>query len=176
MLEPLTTMPTPRASRRTRGLTLLETMVALAVLAILAGLAVPSFGGMLARQRLKVAADDLAMDLAELRFESTRRGVPLHLQASPGADWCYALATTPGCDCRVPQSCQLKTVRAREHPGVALTQAQDLRFEPPTTVDTVGGSALLQGQDGTQLRVGLSPLGRPSVCAPQAPVPGYARC
>lgn len=168
--------PTLRSLRRARGLTLLETMVALAVLAILAGLAVPSFGGMLARQRLKIAADDLAMDLAELRFESTRRGVALHLQASPGTDWCYALATAPGCDCRVPQSCQLKTVRAREHPGVALTQAQDLRFEPTTAAATYGGGALLQGRDGTQLRVGVSPLGRPSVCAPQAPVPGYARC
>lgn len=169
-------MTTRAHCRPARGLTLIETLVALAVLAILASLAVPSFGGMLARQRLKLAADDLAMDLAELRFEATRRGVPLHLQARPGADWCYALATTPGCDCRVPQSCQLKTVSAREHPGVAMTQAQDLRFEPTAMTATFGGHAVLQGHDGTQLRVGLSPLGRPSVCAPLAPVPGYARC
>ena len=116
------------------------------------------------------------MDLAELRFEAARRGVSLHLQATPGADWCYALATAPGCDCRVAQSCQIKTVRAREHPGVTLVQAQDLRFEPTVLAGAAPRSALLQAPGGLQLQVGLSPLGRPSVCAPGSSVPGYTRC
>jgi type IV fimbrial biogenesis protein FimT len=169
-------MPAFAQRRRARGLTLIEILVALALLAVLASLAVPSFGGMLTRHRLKAAADDLAMDLAELRFEATRRGVALHLQATPGADWCYALATAPGCDCRIAQSCQIKTVSAREHPGITLLQAQDLQFEPALTAGLAQHGALLQAGDGAQLRVGLSALGRPSVCAPQSPVPGYSRC
>ncbi len=151
-------------------------MVALAIIAVLATLAVPSFGSMLARHRLKAAADHLAMDLAELRFESTRRGVPLHLQLTPGTDWCYALATAPGCDCRAAQSCQLKTVRASDFPGVELLQGQALRLEPLTTVAAARSGVLLQGHDGAQLRVDLSPLGRASVCAPGTAVPGYSRC
>ena len=86
------------------------------------------------------------------------------------------MATAPGCDCRIAQSCQIKTVRAREHPGITLLQAQNLQFEPTVVAGMAQRSALLQAADGAQLRVGLSGLGRPSVCAPQSPVPGYTRC
>ncbi len=169
-------MPALLQRRRPLGLTLPEMLVTLALLAVLASLALPSFGAMMARHRLKAAADNLALDLAELRFEAARRGVPLHLQITAGADWCYALATAPGCDCRVAQVCQLKTVRALDHPGIRLLQAQDLQFEPTPMLAATPSAALLQAPDGEQLRVGLSPLGRPSVCAPQASVPGYTRC
>ena len=114
------------------------------------------------------------MDLAELRLQAAQRGQPMHVQLSPGAQWCYALAVADGCDCRVPQGCQLKTVRAKDHPGVTLLQAQDLRIDPQPGHS--GGSALLQGSDGAKLRVGLSPLGRPKVCAPEAAVPGFSSC
>ena len=51
-------------------------MVALGIVAVLATLALPSFGSIVARHRLKAAAENLSMDLAELRFEATRRGRP----------------------------------------------------------------------------------------------------
>jgi type IV fimbrial biogenesis protein FimT len=159
-----------------RGLTLLELMVALAIVAILATLALPSFGHMLARHRLKATAENLATDLAELRFEATRRGAPLHLHYVTGTQWCYSLATASGCDCRVAQSCQLKTVRAGDHPGVQLLEAQNALFEGQPGSQLGNGQALLRGADGTQLRVGLTPLGRPKVCAPDAAVQGYPAC
>ena len=160
--------------RPPRGLTLLEMLVALAIVAVLATLALPSFGSMMSRHRLKAAAEQLSMDLAELRLQAVQRGQPMHVQLSPGAQWCYSLAVEGSCDCRVPQGCQLKTVRAKDHPGVTLLQAQDLRIDPQPGYGS--GSALLQGSDGARLRVGLSPLGRPKVCAPGAAVPGFAAC
>jgi type IV fimbrial biogenesis protein FimT len=160
--------------RPCRGLTLLETMVALAIVAVLTTLALPSFGSMMSRHRLKAAAEQMATDLAELRMLAAQRGQPLHLQVSAGPQWCYALAVASGCDCRVPQGCQLKTVRAKDHPGVTLLDGQDLRIEP--LPGSPGGTALLQNSEGARLRVGLSPLGRPKVCAPGAAVPGYAAC
>jgi type IV fimbrial biogenesis protein FimT len=157
-----------------RGLTLLEVMVALAIVAVLTTLALPSFGSMMSRHRLKAAAEQMSMDLAELRLQATQRGQPMHVNLSAGAQWCYALAVASGCDCRVPQSCQLKTVRSKDHPGVTLLEGPDLRLDPQPGLG--GGAALLQGSDGTRLRVGLSPLGRPKVCAPAADVPGFAAC
>jgi type IV fimbrial biogenesis protein FimT len=160
--------------RASRGLTLLEMMIALAIVAVLTTLALPSVGSMMSRHRLKAAAETLSMDLAELRLLATQRGQPMHVNLSTGPQWCYALAVASGCDCRVPQGCQLKTVRAQDHPGVTLLEGQDLRIDPQPGQG--GGSALLQGSDGARLRVGLSPLGRPKVCAPDAAVPGFAAC
>ena len=163
--------------RPAAGLTLLELMVALAIVAVLTTLALPSFGSILARHRLKAAAEQLSMDLAELRLMSAQRGETLHLNVSPGAQWCYALAVASGCDCRVPQGCQLKTVRAEDHPGVTLLDGSELRVDArPAGMLPDGRPALLQGSQGAQLRVGLTPLGRPKVCAPQAAVAGYPGC
>jgi type IV fimbrial biogenesis protein FimT len=161
--------------RRTpRGLTLIELMLALAIVAVLATLAMPSFGSMLARHRLKAAAENLAIDLAELRQQSAQRQQPLYVDLQAGAQWCYALAVQRGCDCRVPQGCQLKTVRADDHPGVLLLEGGSLLVDAQPGANS--GSVLLQGPDGSRLRVGLSPLGRPKVCASGSPVPGYPSC
>ncbi len=160
--------------RRPRGLTLLELMVALAIVAVMMTLALPSFGSILARHRLKAAAEQLAADLGDLRLQAAQRGVPLHLHFEHGASWCYALATAGGCDCRITQACQLKTVQGQEHPGVTLVEGRDLLLG--STALAGGGGALLQGSRGAQLRVGLTPLGRPKICSPGAAVAGYPGC
>lgn len=163
--------------RTARGLTLLELMVALAIVAVLMTLALPSFGSILARQRLKAAAEQLSADLGELRLLATQRGQALHLNVQPGAQWCYALATAGGCDCRVVQSCQLKTVRAADHPGVTLVEGGDMTVNPQLVgLALHGGQVLLRGSEGATLRVGLTPLGRPRMCAPGAAVAGIASC
>jgi type IV fimbrial biogenesis protein FimT len=160
-----------------RGFTVLELLVTLAIVAVMTTLALPSFGSIVARHRLKAAAEQLAADLGELRLLSAQRGQALHLGLQAGAQWCYALATVSGCDCRVPQSCQMKTVRAADHPGVTLLAGDNLlvdaRHNGPLQHS---GHALLQGREGAQLRVGLTPLGRPKVCAPNGAVPGYPSC
>ena len=53
--------------RAPQGLTLLEMMIALAIVAVLTTLALPSFASMMSRHRLKAAAEMMSMDLAELR-------------------------------------------------------------------------------------------------------------
>ena len=161
-----------------QGLTLIELMVALAIVALLMTLAVPSFGSVLARHRLKAAAEQLAADLAEARLLAAQRGHALHLNLHGGAPWCWAVTTTSGCDCRVVQSCQLKTVRASDHPGVTLLDGRELRIDAPGlgTLRAADGHALLQGREGAALRVALTPLGRAKVCAPGAAVAGYAGC
>jgi type IV fimbrial biogenesis protein FimT len=164
-----------RTASATSGFTLVELMLALAVLAILATLALPTFGGALERHRLRAAAEGLAADIAEARFEAARRGSALHLSFRTGESWCYAVATAAGCDCRRAQACQLKTVRADDLPGVQLAQAQDLRLEPD---GTPGGpaDALWHARGGERLSVSATPLGRPRICSPDAGLAPYPRC
>ena len=85
--------------RRRRGLTLLELSIVMAVLAILGALAVPSMAERLAGERLLSAASMYAADIADARHEAARRGQPLHVQASAGPAWCWAVATHAPCAC-----------------------------------------------------------------------------
>ena len=161
--------------KRRRGLTLIELAIGLAVLAVLAAIAVPAFGERIARARLAGAAETLAADLAEARFEAAQSGRPLYLVFDGGPDWCYAVARSPGCGCREALPCQLKVARADDTPGVELLDSVDAAFDPGTSEVSPGG-ATLRGVGGRQqLQVALTPLGRARVCSPSG-LTGYAAC
>jgi type IV fimbrial biogenesis protein FimT len=163
--------------RQLRGLTLIELMIGLGICAVLMSLAVPSFQNYLQRNRLKAAAQGLELDFRDARYETARRGQVLHLAFRPGADWCYAITTRPDCDCQVQQACRLKAVRAGDLRGVQLTETTDVRFDPTTGNPDAGGSkAVWQIAGGEKLRVNMSPLGRPAVCALNGNLPPIPNC
>ena len=164
------------ALRRQAGLTLLETMVAVAIVAVLASLAVPGFGATLARLHLKSAAERVAADMAEARFEATRRGQAIHLHFEPGTAWCYAVATAPGCGCGAPQACQLRQALGRDHAGVVMARAEDLHFDPAAGTASIPAAVQLHSSRGETLQVEMTRLGRARVCAPAHGVPGYPAC
>lgn len=161
-----------------RGLTLIELAITLAVVAVLATLAVPSLGARLDRQRLQGAAESLAADLAEARFEAARRGTALFVEsadAAEGAAWCWAVATQAGCNCGAPQSCQVHSTRGADYPGVRLKAGLNARLDPSGTAQAAQ-AATLEGSRGDRLRVELSTLGRPRICAEKGSWPRLPTC
>ena len=160
---------------RRRGLTLIEVMIALAILAILATMAAPTLTERLARQRLVSAAETLAMDMAEARVEAVQSGQPLHVVFSRQRNWCYAVARTAACSCESAQPCQLKVERASDWPSVILAHAENVTLLPVGTPD-MGMNARFVGVGGRHdLQVGLSPLGRSRVCSSTG-MPGEPAC
>ncbi|MBE7941967.1 MULTISPECIES: GspH/FimT family protein [Ramlibacter] len=85
--------PSPANPRRSRGLTLVELLVVLALVAILLGLGVPSFARLLERTRVSTAAQRLQSHLALARSEAVRRGLRVTLCKSADGLVC---ATTGG--------------------------------------------------------------------------------
>lgn len=65
-----------------RGFTLIELMIAIAIAAILAGAAVPSFRDLVINNRLATQSNDLVSDLALARTEATKRGLVVSVAAS----------------------------------------------------------------------------------------------
>ena len=163
-----------RPLRRGLGLTLLELAVALAVLALLVSMAVPSMASALQRHRLLAAAAHLAADVAEARHEAARSGLAVHLQPQAGADWCWSVARNPGCDCRLQQPCALRHSLARDHRGVDLLAAAPTRLDPQGMAQPAQ-LALLRAGD-LALRVDVPAMGRARVCSLDAPVAGVPPC
>jgi type IV fimbrial biogenesis protein FimT len=147
------------------------------VLAVLGALAVPTLGARFERQRLAAAAQALAADLANARFEAAQRGQPMHVQPAAGASsWCWSVGTHAACDCAQPQACQLHRVPGTAHPGVRLVQASAVRLEPGGVAGTLAQVATFESRRGEQLRVLLLPMGRARICASAGALPEYAPC
>lgn len=73
-----------RWPRKTRGYTLIEMLVVLAVLAMLAALAWPVLRGLSAQTRLKDAAGQLRVALARTRLHAIESGTPWRFRFQPG--------------------------------------------------------------------------------------------
>jgi Tfp pilus assembly protein FimT len=165
-----------RLSARTLalGFTLVELAVTIALMVTLITLAGPTLGDVVARHRLRAAAEALAADLHEARFAAARQGRPVHVTFSGGPQACWAIADRPDCDCRVPQTCRIKAVALADHPGATLSATRTASF----AADGTGrGSAELHSPSGHVLRVDVGPTGRPLLCVSGGVhQPGVERC
>ena len=149
---------------RTRGLTLIELMAVIAVIAVLASLAVPSIAQALGAKRLAAAAETLAADLSEARFEAARRGQPYFVTAGSDAEgWCWSVARQPACPCGQLAECQLKTSRAADHAGVRLEDGLMAQLDPDGSAQGAL-SATFVGRDNQRLRVEIGRMGRARIC------------
>ncbi len=162
-------------NRRVRGLTLIELVIALAVLAVLGTLALPSLSSRLDRQRLDTAAETLVADINEARFEAARQGRAMHIVLQPGAAWCWAVASEAACPCGQAQACELRSARGADHAGVALVAGQTLHLQSTGQAEA-SGSALLESRGGEQLRVDMQTLGRARICAAKGTSTRYPTC
>lgn len=158
------------------GLTLIELVVALAVLAVLGTLALPNLGARLDRSRVEAAAEALAADINEARFEAARQGRAIHLQVNSGPGWCWSVATADACPCGSGQGCQLRASTEKDHPGVLLSAGQSLTMAADGRPQTAGEPLELQGRNGLKLRVLVSPMGRAHVCTLQGEATRHPAC
>ena len=88
-----------------RGLTIVEMMVALAVAAILLGVGVPAFNGLVAQRTLTTQANDFLIAVQYARSEASRRGELISVRAQAaasgnewGGGWCVVIGTDNACN------------------------------------------------------------------------------
>jgi len=161
-----------------RGVTLIECVIAIAIVAALMSVALPSFGEAMARARLRAAAEDLALDLGNARLESVRSGASLvHVTLRPGSPWCWAVGSVPDVDCHNPPvGTTLRVVRADDYAGVTMTRGVSASFDGRDMLAPAGFAAEFALVQGQQLRVQVTPLGRATICSPQGSSLDFPRC
>ena len=158
-----------------RGLTMLELCIAIAILAVLGAIAVPTLGARLDQQRLYTTAEALLADINEARFEAARQSRGVHVVMNTGDNWCWAVATQATCPCGQAQACELRSARPHDHAGVRLLQGQNLHLTATGQAESPG-SATLESRRGSRLRVDVQALGRARVCTLVGSTARYPAC
>jgi len=154
---------------RIRGVSLIEVLVAIAIAAILGGLAAPSFIDSLARNRLDGAVSVLANDLQYTRSEAIRRRTAATLLVAAGGA-SYTVAYTPS----VGDDVVIKTVPLPD--GVTLAAGAPVVFEAlrgTTAAQTLTGTST---PTGAKLLISTNALGRISTCSPDGSLKGHPAC
>lgn len=187
--------------RFTRGFTLTELMITVAVLAILTVIALPSFAEFIERSRLRTAVDDFVSVLAAARVGAVKldRNVSVSFGGS-GTTWCVGANAAPlpppgqrvdtnpaACDCAAaPTECMVNgqslALSGTAFQNVALATVPDpFQIDGKLgTKDPLGPqTALFSSSTGRyQIQVQISALGEATACVPAAsrPIAGIRAC
>ncbi|MEF7613463.1 GspH/FimT family pseudopilin [Aquincola sp. MAHUQ-54] len=165
-----------RAKRRSRGLTFIEAVVVMGIVAAFAAVAMPAYNDLSARQKLAGASQQVADDLQEARSEAVQRNRRVYVSFRSGAQWCYAISLQPACDCAQPAAaCALRRGDGQAFDGVGLPAARDTAFDPRLGLaSTPAGVTLALGERTAEVQLAAS--GRARACARGADLPGLPRC
>ncbi|MEP7101319.1 MAG: GspH/FimT family pseudopilin [Burkholderiales bacterium] len=180
-------MKTKPLPSRQRGITLIESCIALVVTAIVASSAAPGMQNLIDARRLDGAATQLATDIQFVRTEAVARNQPLRLSFhTVAAGSCYVIHTgnADQCVCAAtgPAECsggaqQIRTVTLTAADRVALqTNVASVLFDPLHGTSTPTGTLRLIGSNERAIHHVINIMGRVRSCSPQAAVPGYHAC
>ncbi|MDQ3618189.1 MAG: prepilin-type N-terminal cleavage/methylation domain-containing protein [Pseudomonadota bacterium] len=189
-------------ARGYRGFTLIELMVALAVLAVMFVAAAPSFADFFERYRLRSAVDDTVSLFATARQGAVEED--RNVNVAVGGDtsnWCVGAVqqavpglyqpvglTPTACNCvTAPNTCVVNgetlVVDGSGRPGVKLaaggtTFAYDSKNGTLADLTATPSVEFISPSDKYRLRVLVSALGQARACVPagKRPIPGYPSC
>lgn len=181
-------MNMPLRVRLSRGFTLIELMVVVALVSVILTLVIPSFTGMLARKRLEGVAQELGTDLQYARSEAVQQNAPVQVIFGSNCYAIYVVGSTAATDCLTlgTGARQLKLVQITTGPTLAFTPATVgqifLEFEPlrgmaanaAGTVDMAGNVLVESSAGNWQLQVLVNRYGRVKTCSLNSTVTGFS--
>jgi len=178
---------TTRPGRWQRGVSLVETMTALAIVGVTLGAGLPSLGGLAERQHLRGLAAQLETDLQHARSTAVAQGRTVRLEVrDDGQGGCYTLHTGSAnqCSC-VSQPGQAVCIGGAEaHRVVSLAGSRGVTLRSnvaamsfSATMGTVSPAGTLRvtttGGDTVHLVVNV--MGRVRQCSPSG-LAGFPNC
>lgn len=153
-----------------QGFGLVEALIVVAILAILASLAFPSFNDTIERRRIQGATEKIYADMQFARSESIKTN-NIIVMTFDVANACYGRSTTTNCNCNTGTPACDKTFDLADFDGVSFDSAAFSGGVSYTSFDPVGGTASNGGvvlKNNYATKVALTFLGRLRKCTPDA--------
>ncbi len=174
-------MNTPSRPLRRRaaqaGVTLIESLLTLAVSAVALGAAVPGLDQARERRQLEGTAAQLETDIQFTRSQAVAANRLLRMSFfSDGGGSCYVVHSGDVQDCQ-PAQAPLRLVRLTAGEGLWLhSNVASIAFDPLKGTSTPTGTLRVVGRDGRALHLVVNVMGRVRSCSPNAAVSGHAAC
>ncbi|MCP4321846.1 MAG: prepilin-type N-terminal cleavage/methylation domain-containing protein [Alteromonadales bacterium] len=173
--------------QKQRAFTLVELIIALAVLLILFSVATPAYNYLFSQQELVSSAERLYLFLRLANAESRKQNKKVYVhfcQLGATQEWSMALSESSSCNCYIESSCLLNGQQQRSmlsDGNLVSTSVDDITFTGlqasynPMRFTVNAGSITLSDSSGHKLKVIQSAM-RLRICAPEGAQLGYKQC
>jgi len=179
--------PPHRAHLSQAGVTLVESLVAVAVMAVIVGSAVPGFESVRERRHLEGVAAQLETDIHHARMLAVAQNRSLRLSLHTGAAGsCYLIHTgaVDDCSCAVGQApvCRAgaQSMRAEHQPAGERPQVtanvRSIVFDAIRGTSTPTGTFRILGREAKAVHLVVNIMGRVRACTPTPGLTGYPAC
>lgn len=177
-----------RAQHRVRGVTMVECLATVSIMATTLGLAVPSLDAWKQRQALTAAAAEIETDIQYARSIAVARSAMVRIESQPlGAGSCYLVHTGTPRQCRCIgqgqsqcSSSDATVLRLSELPADGpvrlLSTKVSIGFNPHQGTVTPTATFQLADRQGQAVHQVVSIMGRVRSCSPLGLVKGFKPC
>jgi type IV fimbrial biogenesis protein FimT len=177
----------PARRAHSRGLTLVESLAAMATMAIMLGSSLPSLSQMRDRRHLEGMATQISTDIHHARSLAVAHAASVRFSVQQHADGaCYVIHTGHAGDCACTSNGQtqcrpgaqaLRVVGFDAATPVRLTSTSaNMLFDADRGTVTPTGTLRLSLRDGRGLNQVVNIMGRVRTCSRSGKVPGYPAC